>query len=208
MRGFLMNLNRKHKLLCVTVLALAHLGYALDLEQSIKIAQDKCRDKVFEIQYARILQENTHDYSVIVLQDYQDTQDQYGNVTSQDRSCVNVFIQGKIRTMSFSRSIEKIMTNKENFTLTTAYQDTAGNITRWYYTFAISQDTIFLKEYGKQDLYIGIDDVEETPNGEIMLYKSDTQNKQILLDSINDELLQGLENKSQYLPVIQQGQSQ
>lgn len=185
-----MTLNRKYKLLCVVMLALAHLGYALDLEQSIKIAQDKCRDKVFEIQYARILQENTHDYSVIVLQDYQDTQDQYGNVTSQDRSCVNVFIQGKIRTMSFSRSIEKIMTNKENFTLTTAYQDTAGNITRWYYTFAISQDTIFLKNNGKQYLYIDIDDVEETLNGEVVFYKS--QNKQIPLDSINDELLQRL----------------
>ena len=94
--------------------------------------------------------------------------------------------------MSFSRSIEKIMTNKENFTLTTAYQDTAGNITRWYYTFAISQDTIFLKEYGKQDLYIGIDDVEETLKGEVVFYKS--QNKQIPLDSINDELLQELKN--------------
>lgn len=167
-----MGLSRQCRFLCVAMVALIHLGYALDLEQSIKIAQDKCKDKVFEIQYARMLQENTHDYSVIVLQDYQDTQDKYGNVISQDRSCVNAFIQGKMQTMSFSRSIEKIMTNKETFTLTTAYQDTAGNITRWYYTFAVSQDAIFLKEYGKQYLYIGIDDVEETLKGEVVFYKS------------------------------------
>ena len=97
------------------------------------------------------------------------------------------------------------------FTIKTYKQDRIGNITNTHLTFRLINNRFYLHQYSRENENVSDEgDVESIESHIYYRQPRDDPKKENLipLDSINDELLQGLENKSQYLPVIQQGQSQ
>ena len=149
-------------------------------------------------------------YFVATMQNY--NKNYLGNI-ALSFNCIKVFKKlAPMQEFCFNGDfIIKIEHKMPFFTIKTYKQDRIGNITNTYLTFKLYNDRFYLHQYSRENENVSNESNAESIKSHIYYRqpRDDPKKENLIpLDSINDELLQGLENKSQYLPVIQQGQSQ
>ena len=134
-------------------------------------------------------------YFVATMQNY--IKDYPGNI-ALCFNCVKVFDNlAPMQEFCFNGDyIIKIEHKIPFFTIETYKQDRIGNITNTYLTFRLIGDRFYLHQYSKE--FEHIDDDQEITNNTQIYYRQPRDDpkkeKLIPLDSINDELLQGLKN--------------
>ena len=134
-------------------------------------------------------------YFVATMQNY--IKDYLGNI-ALCFNCVKVFDNlAPMQEFCFNGDyIIKIEHKIPFFTIETYKQDRIGNITNTYLTFRLIGDRFYLHQYSKE--FEHIDDDQEITNNTQIYYRQPRDDpkkeKLIPLDSINDELLQGLKN--------------